>query len=114
MNPDEKKELCDNTARALGWVDFPSDSGGGDQFWFKDAAKAPFCERLRKVDWNPIDHNDDAYFLVIKLKLSIHSSDLVSICEGRHSISVAHSDLNGDPFASMRLAISYAASLERP
>lgn len=40
-------------AKANGWVDFSTDSGGADQYWFLDAAKAPFCRNMRKKDFQP-------------------------------------------------------------
>lgn len=40
-------------ARALGYVDYPDDSVEQGGWWYTDPVKAPFCERLRKSDWNP-------------------------------------------------------------
>lgn len=39
--------------KALGWVDYPDDSIEQGAWWYTDPVKAPFCERIRKVDWKP-------------------------------------------------------------
>lgn len=39
--------------KALGWVDYPEDSKEQGAWWYTDPAKAPFCARIRKADWEP-------------------------------------------------------------
>jgi len=41
------------TAKALGYVDYPSDSVEAGAYWYLDPSKAPFCARIRKSDWQP-------------------------------------------------------------
>lgn len=40
-------------AKALGYVDYPDDSVEQGAWWYTDPVKAPFSERIRKVDWKP-------------------------------------------------------------
>ena len=40
-------------AIALGWVGYSEDSVEQGLFWYTDAVKAPFCERVYKADWKP-------------------------------------------------------------
>lgn len=40
-------------ARALGYVDYPTDSGGAANLWYLNSATAPFCEKVYKKDFKP-------------------------------------------------------------
>lgn len=51
-------------AVALGWVDFPTDSGGGDRFWFMDPETAPFGATVGKEDFRPSSDRDQGYEIV--------------------------------------------------
>lgn len=67
----DNETLIDHSARALGWVDYPHDSGDGHQYWFTEPDKAPRGKYLHKRDWNPLANTVDAFHLLYVLKLNI-------------------------------------------
>jgi hypothetical protein len=40
-------------AKCEGYVEYPEDSCGGDQYWYLDAARAPFCGVIHKEAFKP-------------------------------------------------------------
>lgn len=45
-------------AKALGWIDYPTDSIEKGRYWHTDPNKAPWGERISKVGWTPsVDRN---------------------------------------------------------
>lgn len=65
------KELLDLAARALGWIDYPTDSVECGDYWHLDAKKAPFGHRIAKWDWNPLKYKSQALDLAIKLGICL-------------------------------------------
>ena len=59
--------------KALGWVDYPEDSIEQGEWWYTDPAKAPFSERIRKVDWKPSSSWRQGGPLIGKYQVNLHS-----------------------------------------
>lgn len=57
----DDRELNEKVARKLGWIDYPTDSIECGGYWHKDAARAPFGERINKNYWNPCKDVVQAY-----------------------------------------------------
>ena len=65
----------DMCARAIGWIDFPTDSGDGGRHWYTDPVKAPFCDYVAKEDWSPSTNMSDAMHVVLTLNLGLDVTD---------------------------------------
>lgn len=65
-------EMC---ARLMGWVDFPTDSGGGGDLWLQDLRRVPFGPYLAKDDWQPHQSESGAMYLALRFNFSIDIKD---------------------------------------
>lgn len=45
--------LNDKVARAIGWIDYPTDSAERGKKWHTDKNKAPFGTTIYKENWTP-------------------------------------------------------------
>ena len=80
------QELTEKAGRALGWVDYPSDSKECGDTWHLEADKAPFGKTLPKDQWNPLEDDGDAFRLACSLKMDIMQYDESK--DGYSSVSV--------------------------
>jgi len=99
---DNYEELRDLSARALGWIDYPTDSIEEGTVWHTDKSKAPYDRTINKCDWNPIENDSHCCLLMDNLSIGFEWMmsyvqardllDLVDLLIGRVPYSGCYSD----------------------
>lgn len=81
INDLTNKQLNDAVARAIGWKNFPSDSVEHGDTWYKDKEKAPFCQYIKRRNWNPSTNWNDIGPLITKyhIQFTFSSTDIAAI-----------------------------------
>lgn len=65
------KEITDLAGKAMGWVDYPTDSVEQGSVWHLDKQKAPFGRTLRKYNWTPLESIQQAMDIAFELDFSV-------------------------------------------
>lgn len=63
--------IIDACARVQGWVNFPSDGAEGAHTWYFDVDRAPFCECIDQMYYDPIKHAHQASDLAFALRMHL-------------------------------------------
>lgn len=65
------REITDLAGKAMGWVDYPTDSVEQGSIWHLDKQKAPFGRILSKRDWTPLTSILQAMDIAFELDFSV-------------------------------------------
>lgn len=82
--PLTEEQLLEYSARAMGWIDYPTDSIEQGSKWHLDPSKAPFGRAMFKSEWNPLKDYSQCFWLETQLRLSIKISNddsFVRVCK---------------------------------
>jgi hypothetical protein len=104
------EELRDLTGRALGWIDYPTDSIERGEVWHLDAATAPQGRILPKYEWDPLNCSIDALSLAVDLCLHVDPNEEGCMVYLHYDGKCEMFEVNGDPHESTRRAIVLAAA----
>lgn len=102
--PPEDRALLELAARAIGCVRFEEVEG-------EEYANLHFADGSVINAWNPLVHSDDAFELVVKLRLDVCTSDGIGCVGDARSVKwLVHENLDADPSSAVRRAITSAAA----
>ena len=64
-------------AKALGWIDYPTDSIEKGRYWHTDPNKAPWGERISKLHWSPSVDRNQGGLIIERERISVVFKDCI-------------------------------------